>query len=110
MTDPMANIEIEAVASVYPAVWAEFRAGIEEQQDALTERLSIPQLQTIGRNFALPLTVANVPGYGASFANRPDGQPLGGDTLNARFAAPTGATTSPSVTLEETPEQKRPYR
>lgn len=109
LLDPTANIEVEAVRAVYPAIWNLYREGLAQEQAALAKSLSLGQRDAIGRNFDLPLTIANIPGYGVSIATRPDGGPLGSDTLDPRFAAPSAASTTPVVTLEETQQQKRPY-
>ncbi len=108
LADPQSRLEVDAVRAAHPAIWEEYRAGLAERQVDLAGRVPTGLLDSIGRNFDLVLTAANVPGYGVSIAAGPDGTPLGGDQLNPRFAAPTAVTTSPAVTQEQTPSERRP--
>lgn len=101
MTSPSNRLEIEALEAVYPERLALFRNELMESAEELKKNLPFSHLKSLATDLGLPLTVANIPGYGTKTPAPPMVEP------QPMFSQPSTPGASPSVNLEKV-EPRRP--
>jgi len=97
LADPSSLLEVEALAEVYPRIWIEVQQHLAVNADRLATTLSVPQREFLGHAFGVPLTIDQIPGYGATRPAAPAQAPA------PRFDYAPGPSQSPVATLELAP-------
>lgn len=94
---PGASLEIEALRECHPDVFARAQrqlvtvASDRALRDAMPESLR----QSLGRGFGVPLSITQLPGYGAVMAQAP------APKADPNFGAPSAVASNPIVSTEE---------
>jgi hypothetical protein len=101
LVDPFAVVELDAVRSVYPSLYQQVRVDLMDHADQLADQLSLAQMEALGHQFELPLTIGTTPGYGTVMPQPPPLQP------QPIFSRPSTPGASPSVRLEDTSRRPR---
>lgn len=98
--DPMNALEAEALRNAWPALYFAARQDVMAHATELVQRDPV-RAAAIGRAFDVPLSITQLPGYGAPVEATP------GPTASPSFGGPSAATASPLVTGELTTGQAR---
>lgn len=95
LAEPSSLLEVEALAEVYPRIWTEVQTHLAVNADRLAATMSAPQREFLGHAFGVPLTIDQIPGYGATRPAAPAQAPA------PRFDYAPGPSQSPVATLEQ---------
>jgi hypothetical protein len=101
ISDPGSLIEVEALAAVYPRIWADVQVHLATNADRLVRELSEPQRIFLGNAFKVPLSITQIPGYGSSISLPPPSAAPPTGASDPRFGYAPGPSQSPLATLEQ---------